>query len=227
MRVKTPWLLASIVAFAIASRGLSSLAAPVLVSDGTQNYLVADNGIVAAGGTAVTTDPVDTNTDHYAEPGQFGGQDVDQPDSWNGDRRWGNDGTDTEATWTFTDLESGTYNVYASWRNVPQANVSTAHFSISDSGPTADIDMSTGTTAISALNLNDGSRDIDFALIGSVTVSDGDLVVSVDDSVTGLDADTFIFSDAVAIGPIPIPEPSGIVLGLLGLLGLVKRGRRS
>ena len=182
MRIKIPWIAMSVLAFAIASDGLTSFAAPVLVSDGSQNYLVADNGIVAAGGTAVTTDPVDTNTDHYAEPGQFGGQDVDQPDSWNGDRRWGNDGANTQATWNFTGLDSGTYNVYASWRNGPQANVSTAHFSTSDSGPTADIDLSTGATAVSALTLNDGLQDVDFALIGSVTISDGDLTVSVDDS---------------------------------------------
>ncbi len=225
MRTKIPWIAISVVA--LVSRGWTAHAAPVLVSDGSQNYLVADNGIVAAGGTNVTSDPVDTNTDHYAEPGQFGGQDVDQPDSWNGDRRWGNDGAATEATWNFTGLVSGTYNVYASWRNVPQANVSLARFTMSDSGPMADIDLSTGSTAVSALNLNDGSRDIDFALIGSVTIADGDLTVSVDDSITGLDANTFIFSDAVAIGPIPIPEPSGMALMLVGLWAFVKRRPRS
>ena len=200
-------------------------AAAVAVTSGGDTYLVADNGLVSTVGTGVTSGPVDTNTDHYSEPGTFGGQDITGIESWNGDRRWGNDGADTSATYSFTDLVNGEYNVYASWRNVPQGNVSLAHYTVSDGGPTVDIDQRVGATALSALTLNDGTNDVDFALIGSVNVTDGDLLVTVDDSVTGSAENTFIFSDAIAIGPV-IPEPSGMVLGILGgisLLGLRRR----
>ncbi|MCA9265081.1 MAG: hypothetical protein KDA60_14575 [Planctomycetales bacterium] len=182
-------------------------AAPVTVFSGADAYLVADNGIVSGVGTAGTAVPVDTNTDHYSEPGLFAGQDIGQGDSWNGDRRWGNDGLGTAALYDFTDLTAGNYNIYASWRNPAQGNLGLARYQVSDGGPTIDIDQSVGATALSALVLNDGLRNVDFALIGSVTVSDGTLQVYVDDSVTGTDANTFIFSDAIAIGPIDATPP--------------------
>lgn len=184
-----------------------SHAAPVTVFSGTDAYLVADNGIVSGAGSASTSVPVDTNTGHYFEPGQFTGQDVGQPDSWNGDRRWGNDGLNTGALYDFTDLSVGEYNIYASWRNVPQGNLGAARYQVSDGGPTVDLNQQVGATSLSALVLNDGLRDVQFALIGSVTVSDGGLQVYVDDSVTGTAGNTFIFSDAIAIGPIDATPP--------------------
>jgi hypothetical protein len=106
----------------------------------------------------VTADPVDTNTDHYFELGQFSGQDVGQPDSWNGDRRWGNLGDATFAIYTFTGLENGVYDVFTSWRDAPQGNISFAHYQISDDGPVIDLDQSVGTTALSELTLNEIGR---------------------------------------------------------------------
>lgn len=193
--------------FALPFLNADLYAAPVLVSSGADSYLVADNGIVADGGTAVTSAPADTNTDHYFELGQFSGQDVGQPDSWNGDRRWGNLGDGTFAIYTFTDLENGSYDVYTSWRNAPQGNVSLAHYQISDDGPAADLDQSIGTAAFADLTLNDGTNDIDFAFLGTVTVTDGDLSVTVDDTATGAGDEPggqdFIHADAIAIGPLP------------------------
>ena len=180
--------------------------------------------IVSGAGTATTTAPVETNTDHYSEPGQFGGQDVGQPDSWNGDRRWGDDGDATSAVYEFTGLTNGTYNVYSSWRNVPQANLGLAHYAVSDGGPTIDLDQTVGAAALSALVLNDGTNDIDFARLGSVVVADGDLTVTVDDTATGAGSGQFIFSDAIAIGL--VPEPSGYVLAMFGLLGIRYLNRR-
>ena len=201
-------------------------AGPVLVTSGADSYFVADNGVVSGAGTAVTSAPVDTNTDHYSETG-LGGQDVGQPDSWNGDRRWGNNGADTSATFTFDDLLNGTYNVYASWRNVEQGNVSVARYSVSDGGPTTDLDQRPGSASQSALLLNDGTNDIDFALIGAVSISDGNLSVTVDDSATGsADGNSFIHVDAIAVGPV-IPEPSSLVLAVLGLLGITAISRRA
>ena len=188
------------------------VAVPVLVNDGTNSYLVADNGIVSTAGPAITSMPVDTNTDHYFEVGQYSGQDLGVPDSWNGDRRWGNLGVDTMAVFTFTDLENGDYNVYASWRDAPQGNVSLAHYQVSDDGPTVDLDQRIGASAQAELTLNDGSNDIDFAFIGTVNVADGDLSVVVDDTATGPGDEPggadFIHTDAIAIGP--IPEMTGV-----------------
>jgi hypothetical protein len=214
MKTRAVFLIVVVVSLAV---GATSHGAAVAVVSGGDTYLVADNGIVSAAGTAVTSDPVDTNTDHYSEPGQFGGQDVGQPDSWNGDRRWGDDGDATSALYEFTGLTNGTYNVFSSWRNVPQANLGLAHYSVSDGGPTIDLDQTVGATALSALVLNDGTNDIDFALLGSVAVADGDLTVTVDDTVTGAGGGNFVFSDAIAIGL--VPEPSGYILALFGLLG--------
>ena len=187
--------------------GADSDAAPVLVSSGADSYLVADNGIVSTDGSVATTVPVDTNTDHYFEVGIFSGQDVGVPDSWNGDRRWGNRGEDTLAAYSFTGLENGSYNVYTSWRNVPQANVSFAHYQMSDGGPVVDLDQSLGTTALSELTLNDGTNNVDFAYLGTVNITDGDFSVTVDDTATGEGDEPggqdFIFADAIAIGPLP------------------------
>ena len=186
-------------------------AAPVVVSDGNDEYLVADNGLVEDFGTGTTRElPIDTNEDHYSEIG-FNGQDVGDvvPDSWNADRRWGNNGEETVATWKFEELGNGTYNVYASWRNVPQNNLSFAQYSMTDGGPTVELDQRIGTTAQSELLLNDGERDVDFALIGAVTISDGDLEVTADDSITDIDGTNrdFIHADAIAIGPLPNAVP--------------------
>ena len=186
---------------------VGSHAAPVLVSSGADSYLVADNGVVSTVGTGTTADPVDTNTDHYFELGIFSGQDLGVPDSWNGDRRWGNRGDDTFAIYTFTGLENGEYDVFTSWRDAPQGNISFAHYQMSDDGPTVDLDQRVGTTALSALTLNDGTNDIDFAFLGTVTITDGDLSVTVDDSATGEgdepSGQDFIHADAIAIGPLP------------------------
>ncbi len=172
------------------------------VTDGEGNvYLVIDNGI-------------DSNGDGMADEGGFGyseggilfeGQDTTTvfDDSWDNDRRWGSSGSETTATWSFTGLASGTYSVYASWKNIPQGNVSTAKYSMSDGGPEVELDQSTGAESHPGILLNDGTNDINFALLGEVGVSDGNLDVTVDDSITGPgDINTFIFADAIAIGPI-------------------------
>ena len=183
------------------------IAAPVLVSDGTDSYLVADNGIVSTVGTGITSEPVDTNTDHYIEVGQYSGQDLNVPDSWNGDRRWGNLEMDTLAAYSFANLENGDYNIYTSWRNVPQSNISLAHYQVSDDGPDVEIDQRIGSSAFGDLTLNDGTRNIDFAFIGTVSITDGDLSVLVDDTATGPGDEPggtdFIHTDAIAIGPLP------------------------
>lgn len=172
------------------------------VMDGEGNiYLIIDNGIDTDGDGMV-----DDGTSGYSEGGiLFEGQDIGtvMNDSWDGDRRWGSSGAETTATWSFSDLGRGAYSVYASWKNTPQANVSTAKYSMTDGGGEVELDQSTGTEVYPGIILNDGVSDVNFALLGEVGVSDGDLEVTVDDSVTGAgDLNTFIFADAIAIGPI-------------------------
>lgn len=160
----------------------------------------------------------------YSEPGLMGGQDTGQPDSWNGDRRWGNDGAGTQSTWLFSGLPSGEYNVYASWRNVPQANVSLARYTGTDGLAPVELDQRIGAAALPGVVINDGSNDINFALVGTVSVADGDFALSVDDSVTGsADSTTFIFADAVALSV--VPEPASLGLVLIGLLPILRRRR--
>ena len=142
---------------------------------------------------------------NYSEPGALGGGDSAQLDSWNGNRRWGNDGAASSATWAFTGVPDGTYDVYASWRNNPQGNVSTARYTGSDGFVAVDLDQRGGAAAFPGIVLNDGSNDVNFAGLGRVTIADGTLTVTVDDSVTGAaDAATFIFADAIALGPLVV-----------------------
>jgi hypothetical protein len=66
----------------------------------------------------------------------------------------------------------------------------------------------TGAASYPGIVLNDGERDVNFAALGAVDVADGTFEVSADDSVTGsADVSTFIFADAIAIGPINALPP--------------------
>jgi hypothetical protein len=164
---------------------------------GGDNYLVID---ASSDGSA---------NENFSEPGAFGGGDAGQADSWNGDRRWGNDGTATTAVWSFSGVPDGTYDIYASWRNDLQGNVSTAHYTGTDGFVEVDIDQSGGASALPGIVLNDGAGDINFASLGQVTISDGEFALTVDDSVTGAIANSFIFADAVALGPVEILDFDG------------------
>ncbi|MDG2401024.1 MAG: hypothetical protein P8M04_10660 [Akkermansiaceae bacterium] len=156
---------------------------------------------------------IDNSDGNYSEPGALEGQDTNQPDSWNGERRWGNAGTNTTATWSFAGLSSGTYQVYASWRNDGQWNVSTARYGLGDGGEAVDLDQRPGAASYPGIVLNDGARDVNFVLLGEVDVDDGNLDVTVDDSITEEDALTFIFADAIAIGPInALPPLTGFTI---------------
>ena len=177
------------------------------------DYLVSDN--LQAGASDAS----------YSEPGAFGGDDTAQSNSWGGDRRWGNGGAATSASWLFEGVANGVYDVYASWKNDGQANVSTAHYTGTDGFANIDLDQRVGAAAFPGVVINDGSNDINFASVGQVTVADGNFSLTVDDSVTGgADGNSFIFADAVAIAP-AIPEPSSVLLVTLAGLGLVRRRR--
>jgi hypothetical protein len=161
----------------------------------------------------------------YSEPGAFAGDDFGQANSFGGDRRWGNDGAATSASWAFDGLANGVYDVYASWKNDGQGNVSLAHYTGTDGFVNIDLDQRGGAAALPGVVINDGNNDINFASVGQVTVADGNFTLTVDDSVTGsADGASFIFADAVAIRT-AVPEPSSVLLVTLAGLGLVRRRR--
>ena len=179
---------ASLIAFSLQA------GAQVTVTDtGGDEYLVIENG---DGGPA------------YSETGgSFGGADTGQADSWNGDRRWGNEGgVNTAAVWQFDDLPSGEYDVYASWRNEAQGNLTTAApYEVSDGLGTVVKNQRAGNDGDLVL-VDGGSRSIEFSLLGRVTVTDGAVTVTLNDDASTA-GDTFVFADAIALGPMNLLAP--------------------
>ncbi|MEJ6717710.1 MAG: hypothetical protein QNK82_04390 [Akkermansiaceae bacterium] len=192
---------------------LSASAAVIAVAGPGGDFLVSDNLVGGASDASYS--------------GAMGGDDTNQLNSWGGNRSWGNDGASTSASWVFSGVdgvENAVYNVYVSWKNDGQANVSTAHYTGTDGFAAVDLDQSGGASALSGVVLNDGTRDVNFALLGQVSVADGNFTLTVDDSVTGSAANTFIFSDAVAIQK-AVPEPTAFALLGLSLIPLLRRRR--
>ena len=91
---------------------LSATGAVITVAGPGGDFLVSDNLVVGASDSSYS--------------GAMGGDDSAQPNSWGGTRSWGNSGAATEASWTFSGLDNGMYDVYASWKKEGQGNVSTA-----------------------------------------------------------------------------------------------------
>lgn len=187
---------------------------------------VASGAVITVGDFLVSNNLLGGNSDaSYSEPGAFGGEDTLQANSFGGDRRWANGGAATSASWAFDGLSVGVYDVYASWKNDGQANVSMAHYTGTDGFVNIDLDQRGGAAALPGVVISDGANDINFASVGQVTVADGGFTLTVDDSVTGgADGNTFIFADAVAIRS-AIPEPSSFALLGLGLVSLLRRRR--
>ena len=141
--------------------------------------------------------------------GAFAGTDTGQPDSWNGDRRWDNGGgVNTAAVWQFEGIPNGQYDVYASWRNVAQGNLTTeAPYVVSDGLGTVIKNQRTGATGDLVLE-DSGSRAINFSLLGRVTVVDGSVRVTLNDDPT-TSGTSYVFADAVAIGPMNLAPLDG------------------
>ena len=173
----------------LAASVISTSGQVTATNEAGDEYLVIDN---ASGAPA------------YTEPAGSFGQDTGQSDSWNGDRRWDNGGgANTAAVWTFTGLPNGEFDVYASWRNASQNNLTTtAPYHVSDGLGIVIKNQRVGNQG--DLVLTDPlARDVNFARLGTVTVADGDLTVTLNDDASTSNS-TFIFADAVAVGPMNV-----------------------
>ena len=201
---------------------LPALSAGILALGST-----ATAAVTSVGDFLVIDNVVDAN---FSQTG-FGGSDTLQPDSWNGDRDWGNGGAATTATWNWgtgiagdSPLGNGVYEIYASWRNGVQGNLNEAIFTGTDGWAGITVDQVPGTSSFAGTlgiaTLNDGSQNIDFVLLGSATVSDGTFSLTMTDDAVNAN---FIHVDAAALRL--IPEPSVSLLGLLGFGFLLLRRR--
>lgn len=188
---------------------LSLSAAALFFTAGVQSAsaaaIVIDNGDAGYAVTGVT------------EQGGIG-------DAYGGDQAFNNTGGNLtqNATYTFSGLASGMYEVFASWRANGQANADFMQVAVSDGGPTTSFNQrNTGPAA--DLVINDGTQDINFERVGLVNVSDGNVVVTTSLGLGG--AQQFFINDAIAINQV-VPEPSAGLLGLMGLGFLATRRRR-
>ena len=145
-------------------------------------------------------------------------------DAYGGDQAFNSTGGDLtqNATYTFSGLATGMYEIFASWRANGQGNADFMQVTVSDGGPTANFNQR-NIGPVADLVINDGSQDINFERVGLVTVADGEIVVTTSLGLGG--AQQFFINDAIAINQV-VPEPSGGLLGLMGLGLLVARRRR-
>ena len=130
------------------------------------------------------------------------------------------------ATWTFTGLTNGTYDVFATWQQGSQSNLATlSPFSGTDGLVSTTVNQEIAPTADFQINDTDGDGILtfDFVKLGTVTVSDTNFQVRLDAVVGGTNQD-FVLADAVAISH--VPEPSSTALLGLGGLALILRRRK-
>jgi len=212
-RTKIVLTIAAVAIACLAFTGASAKAAMTVTGPDSRSYTVINNTLGGVGNS------------EYSESG-FAGQDtgVGGQGAWLGDRRWGNVAGTTTATWSFTGLSSGPYDVYVSWRNGSQGNLGNADYTGTDGFANISVNQVPGTSSyagsLGTVTLNDASNNVDFVHLGQVSVADTTFDLTVTDSPTG----AYIFADGAAMAF--IPEPSTFALAALGLLGLLACGRR-
>ena len=116
------------------------------------------------------------------------------------------------ATWSFTGLADGTYEIFATWDQDGQGNLTTvAPYSftpVGGTGASTTTNQRAGTGPAPDLIINDtdasGTLSFDFERLGAVTVKAGQLDVRLD-AVAGGGGSDFVFADAVAIEAVSVP----------------------
>ncbi len=186
-------LIVALVALANSALAVQTVG-PADSSDG-RTYFVIDN--VVGGDPPEFTETLDGTSGFDTNGGGF---------HWGTTRRWSNGGA-TSATWSFSGLLSGSYDIYASWRNSAQGNLGTANYVVSDGGPSVNLNQIPGAGTIPGGVLLDESptESVNFAPIGSANVFDGTLDITASKA-----GGSFIFYDAIAIAPTPVPAVGDI-----------------
>jgi len=138
------------------------------------------------------------------------------------DLRFVSDGGGTFATWSFTGLDEGLYDVLATWR--PQSNRSTdAPFLVE--GRTAPVNQREDPAP--DVLINDGTGvDFNFQRLDRIAINadGGSITVQLSDD-DSADGNSYVIADAVAV--VLVPEPSTFALGLGGVGVLLVRRRRA
>ncbi|MCK5113207.1 MAG: hypothetical protein KAR11_00400 [Phycisphaerae bacterium] len=121
------------------------------------------------------------------------------------------------AIWSFSGLEAGTYEVYATWAIHGNATTS-ATYTISNGGGNVPPVNQKNTTPIHDIQIPDGISDHWFQLLGTATVTDGTLEVTL----TNAAGAGFLFADAIAI---TTPEPTTLLVVACGAIGIICKRR--
>ncbi|MCA9265599.1 MAG: PEP-CTERM sorting domain-containing protein [Planctomycetales bacterium] len=154
------------------------------------------------------------------------------PDAFNSNQAFNSasGNTGAMATYTFSGLAVGRYDVYATWRQGGQGNVQSMRVAISDGGPTVDL-LQTNVGPAGDLVIADtdasGTLNFNFERVntgGLITVLDGTLTINASLAPGG----NFFLADAMALDLVTtsLPEPSTALLLGFGLTGLVMRRKR-
>ena len=143
-------------------------------------------------------------------------------DAFNSNHAYNSFGTAGDvARYEFSDLANGTYDVFATWRQNGQSNLGSANYTVSDGGGVYTADQTLPPMADMLLPDSDAANMhfFNFEKMTQVTIDDG--TIQVDLQAVG---NNYILTDAVAVRL--VPEPSSIVMLLVGLAGLVSMARR-
>ncbi|WP_425399362.1 PEP-CTERM sorting domain-containing protein [Aeoliella sp.] len=110
-------------------------------------------------------------------------------------------GANNNATsmWSFSGLANGTYYVSANWTAEPN-RTTTARFTVSDGLGDVVVDQQNSTRDFYELV---SGKPIGWKNLGQVTVSDGDLTVSLADDGDALTSDVFMMADSIRISTMP------------------------
>lgn len=139
------------------------------------------------------------------------------------------DGSNT-ATWTFSNLEDGIYEVAANWQT-RGSEATDSPYSINGGTPILLNQRSNPTGPPNLLELSNNAGNV-FDVIGFQSIAN-DVIVDASTLTVLLtnDADGRVLADAIAIRKVAnlvnVPEPATATLALLSLGGLVMRRRRN
>jgi len=167
----------------------------VTVADGTATINVTSNeAYLYADAVALTDEPpeppmilIDNGDPGYSTTGTWGNSDPNLY-YWGGEIDWADGSTGQTATWSFSDLDNGIYDVHASWYSGGDATSSATYSGLNGGDVTIDQKINADD-----LTIYDGIRDVGFETLGQVTVVDGTATISVTSN------EAYVYADAIAL----------------------------